>query len=139
MASPNHIWAGLSSVAELAKSSDIPKVVDNLTSVSSSDALSARQGKTLKDALDSLSSSNNPFKIKVATGMIPTGSAEATLDLGVTIGVIIYSVNIRITNPRYFNTPYGTISASGTFIGANKEVFPEADALYNSWSVRDAE
>ena len=39
---------------QVAVTGEIPKVIDNLTSTSTSNALSANQGKTLKDAFDGL-------------------------------------------------------------------------------------
>ena len=51
MASPNHIWAGLNTVTELAKKGEIPSVVNNLSSTSTTSALSAYQGKLLNDRL----------------------------------------------------------------------------------------
>ena len=138
MAGSSKIWAGLSSATELAKKSDIPPIVNNLTSTSITSALSAAQGKTLKEAIDSIGNSEQQLKMKVAAGTVSTGSSTATLDVGATIGAIIYTVNIRITNSAYY-TKYSIADSSGTFIAANEAVFPEVGFFYNSWSIRDVE
>lgn len=59
MAGPSKIWAGLSSVTELAKKSDIPTVINSLSSTSTNSALSAYQGKVLNDKIAGSSSSIN--------------------------------------------------------------------------------
>ena len=83
LASPNHIWAGLSTVQELAKLSDIPEmsdipnVIDNLYSTPDTDALSANQCKVLKDIIDGMGSSRSELGSYIGTGK--AGSAYKNL------------------------------------------------------------
>ena len=73
MASPNHIWAGLNTVKELAKKADIPSVINNLTSSSTTAALSANQGRLLNQSV-----SNG--KTQVANAITGKGVAASGSD-----------------------------------------------------------
>ena len=81
--------ASLSAVAtsgsynDLANKPTIPSVVDNLTSTSSANALSANQGKILKDLIDTKTSN-----VGTITGIKMNGSSKGTsgvVDLGTVI------------------------------------------------------
>lgn len=94
LASPNHIWAGLSTVQELAKLSDIPEtpdipnVIDKLTSTSTIDALSANQGKVLKDLIDavpiglSVVESGSSYSGKLKSKQILFSAGPGAMSLG---------------------------------------------------------
>lgn len=81
MASPSHIWAGLNDVTELAKMSDIPGIVDDLTSASTTDALSANQGNVLKELIDSIGGSIERIATNDKLTAYRTGTASKTYDI----------------------------------------------------------
>lgn len=131
MASPNHIWAGLNAVFELARKIDIPDyaaVVDSLESQSSTEALSARQGYLLDQRLVALESAIdiNDFvligthskSIDTSNRFLVKSSSHPGVSLGVTVSAsysnyrILYlscTFNIVLTGSSYFYS-HGGIS-----------------------------
>ena len=114
MASPNHIWAGLSSATELAKKSDVPSVINALTSTSTASALSAAQGKILNDKI--VAASPNPETlIYSATLSTPATSNQSYPYNFVTSGITAQTVSaynilrlrVKITSWTIFTT-YGS-------------------------------
>lgn len=92
VASPNHIWAGLNGVTELAKMSDLPKtpsVIDNLLSSSTADALSANQGRILNNAIKSS---------KFTTTTVFNGQFSGNTNIGNNTIFKLFSFNLDIVS-----------------------------------------
>ena len=106
MASPNRIWAGLNTVKELAKKTDIPSVINSLTSSSTTAALSANQGRLLNQSV-----SNG--KQQVANAITGKGVAASGSDSFATLASRIGQIK---SGGIIFTTTYGGISLTDGMI-----------------------
>lgn len=149
-----HIWGGLNdgSVVELAKKSDIPSipsvpsVINNLTSSSTTDALSANQGRILLNKINALPTS----PVLVAAGSIGTGQTKTIPACSyLTITVSSTSSNMTIS-PTKFNVAKGgtsgcsvqyqdrikslsvTLNSSGTSISVSSMSY-DVDITYSAY------
>lgn len=148
MAGSSKIWAGLSSVTELAKKSNIPAIVNNLSSTSTTSALSAYQGKVLNDKMSQVGSvswstlASGSYNLQNTGGTVKSkqigtisGNVSSTIIIRVIVNISAYlsgsmwiSIGGAISNPN--GSQYAIVISSGTGIDAYAHIYEYRNGIY---------